>query len=468
MKLNILPCFVILFSLCLISFLVIPEVDAQNRVRIQSADRLEGDVTEDGVIRKLLGNVILETDEFTIVADSAYQYIDLNEIRAYGNIQIDMENETIWSDYAYYHLGQEVSEFEGRVVMQGTDATLFSDFVEYSFLTKIATFPNPLRLEDEQGTLVSDSGIYYNAQDSAVFRGDVQIADSVQYVEADSIFTNRSARYYELFGRVFMDDYEDRVTLYGDYVASDSTGYRLIEGNSRMRRINEEYTDTTHIAAHRLETWQTDTTYTFTGYDHVTIWTQNYSSLSDSATYDEASDLFTLAGNPRSWYENIQLTGPVIEIQMQDDSIRSLLSYLRPISVQEDTITGRLNQVIGDTIFVNFENGSIDYIDVINQAHLLYHTKDDNQDPDGGIDMTSRIIKMLFLNGELEDVKSYENIMGKFLPESPGLADRTLEGFMWDPDLRPLRPEEEIEKRLPDITQGHPFNLPRRYLESLE
>lgn len=455
----------------MIGYLVTPQMaEAQNnRVRILSADQLEGDQTEEeGTIRKLLGNVELETDEFTIKADSVYQYIDLNELRAFNNIQIDMENETIWSDYAYYHLGQEISEFEGRVVMEGQEATLFSDYVEYSFLTKIAEFPNRLRLDDEQGTLVSDSGFYFNEQDSAVFRGHVQIADSAQYVEADSLFTNRTAGYYELFGRVFMDDYENRVRMYGDYVESDSTGYRLSEGNSIMRRINESNTDTTHINAHRLESWRTDSTYTFTGYDDVEIWTENYSSLSDSATYDEARDLFTLAGDPRTWYENIQLTGPQIEIQLKEDSVRSLLSYPRPFSVQEDTLTGRLNQVIGDTIYVDFLNGSINYIDVTQQAHLLYHTKDGEQNPDGAIDMTSTFIKMEFLDGQLEDVRSYENINGTFFPESPDLPERRLNGFEWNPEIRPIRPPTQIERRLQEIPEEMPFELPARYLEVKE
>lgn len=461
--------FILLFISGFLSFFITPnEAGAQNRVRIIAADRLEGDRTEDGAIRKLLGNVVLETDDFTVVCDSAYQYMDLNELRAFGNIQIDMENETIWSDYAFYHLGQEISEFEGRVIMQSREATVFSDYAEYSFLTKIAVFPNPLRLEDEQGVLISDSGVYYNEQDSAVFRGNVRIADPVQYAESDSLYTNRSAEYYELFGRVFMDDFENRVTLYGDYVQSDSTGYRLSEGNSRMRRINADYTDTTHIKGHKLESWRTDTTHTFTGYDNVEIWTENYSSLSDTASYDETLELFILEGEPRTWYDNIQLTGPRIEIQLEDDSVRSLLSYMRPFSVQEDTLTGRLNQVIGDTIYVSFNGGSIDYIDVISQANLLYHTKDEGQDPDGAIDMTSVFIKMIFLDGQLEDVKSYENINGSYYPESPGVAERRLGGFVWSPDLRPRRPEIELSRRLQEIPGEMPFDLPRRYLESLE
>ncbi|MEX1136609.1 MAG: OstA-like protein [Balneolales bacterium] len=463
--------YILLCSFGLLTYFITPNnAEGQNqRVRIISADRLEGDRTEDdGTIRKLLGNVVLETDDFTIVSDSAYQYIDQDELRAFGNIRIDMENETIWSDYAYYHLGQEVSEFEGNVVMQGQEATLFSDFVEYSFLTKVAIFPNPLRLEDEQGSLVSDEGVYYNEQDSAVFRGHVQLADSVQYIEADSLFTNRGAGYYELFGRVFMDDFENRVRLYGDYVESDSTGYRIAEGNSRMRRINESYTDTTHINAHKLETWRTDTTYTFTGYDNVEIWAESYSSLSDSATYDEYEDLFTLGGDPKTWYDNIQLTGPHIEIQLEDDSVRSLLSYPRPFSVQEDTITGRLNQVIGDTIYVDFENGNIDYIDVTNEANLLYHTKDGEHNSDGAIDMTSVFITMEFLEGQLEDVKSYENINGTYFPESPDLSERRLDGFVWDPDLRPQRPQTEIQRRLDEIPEEMPFDLPKLYRKSLE
>ncbi|MEX0928802.1 MAG: OstA-like protein [Balneolales bacterium] len=449
-------------------FIIPDQAEAQNRVRILASDRLEGDQTDEGSVTKFIGNVKLETDDFVIVCDSAYQYSDLDELRAYGNIQIDMETETIWSDYAYYHIGEEISEFEGRVVMQGENATLFSDYVEYSFITKIATFPGSLRLEDEESVLLSDSGTYYNEQDSATFRGHVQMADSVQYIEADSLFTNRSARYYELFGDVFLDDFENRVRLSGDYVEADSTGQRTIEGSSRMRRINESETDTTHINAHRMEVLESDTTYTFKGFTNVEIWTPDYSSLSDTANYDDHLELFTLEGSPSTWYNNIQLTGPRIEIQLQDDAIRSLLSYIRSFSVQEDTLTGRLNQVTGDTIYVNFEDDQIDYIDVTNQSSIFYHTKDEERNPDGAVEMSARFIKMIFLDGELEDVNSYENITGTFFQESSSLESHELEGFVWEPDRRPQRPPTEIEKRLGDIPVERPFSLPRRYLESQE
>ncbi|MGM0739121.1 MAG: OstA-like protein, partial [Bacteroidota bacterium] len=86
--------------------------------------------------------------------------------------------------------------------MQSGSSQLFSEEVFYSFATEIALFPDRLRLEDERGVLVADSGYYYNALDSAVFRGHVQAADSLQYIEADSMFTRRNDEYYELHGRV--------------------------------------------------------------------------------------------------------------------------------------------------------------------------------------------------------------------------------------------------------------------------
>jgi hypothetical protein len=148
--------------------------------------------------------------------------------------------------------------------------------------------------------LVADSGYYYNALDSAVFRGNVQVADSLQYIEADSMFTRRSDEYYELHGRVFLDDQENRTRLTGGFVLSDSTGYRRVEGGSRMRRISEDLSDTTFLWADWLEVHQKDTINTFSAYDEVHIWTESYSSISDTAHYDDAVEQFILEGDPQA------------------------------------------------------------------------------------------------------------------------------------------------------------------------
>ncbi len=437
--------------------------EAQNRVRILQSDQLEGVTTEDGRIRKLTGNVKLQTDDFTIVCDSAMQYLDLDELRAFGNIEIESDRERIWSDKATYDLDSEITHFEGRVIMQSENALLFSQEVFYSFATEIALFPEYLRLEDERGVLVADSGYYYNALDSAIFRGNVQVADSLQYIEADSMFTNRADEYYELHGRVFLDDLEHRTRLMGQFVLSDSTGYRRVEGGSRMRRINEEQTDTTFQWSEWMEVHQKDTINTFTAYENVHIWSDSYSSLSDTADYDDLTEKFILTGNPRLWYDEMQLSGPYILIQVEDDSVRYLRGHDRPFAVQRDTAIDRLNQITGDTLYIEFQEGTVSFMDVFPQGNVLYFVKDSDGNPDGAIEMTADFIKLLFGGGELDDVIARRNVDGTFHPENPDVENKRIDGFVWEPELRPQRPDEPMEPRLPPIPGGRPFELPDRY-----
>ena len=109
-------------------------------------------------------------------------------MRAYGNIQIDTDSTNIWADSLYYFSNNDVSLLRGRVVIRQDSATLFGSQVDYNFETKEAVFPQGIRLEDKKGVLVARQGEYYEEQDSAVFRFDVQVQDTSQYVEGDSLF----------------------------------------------------------------------------------------------------------------------------------------------------------------------------------------------------------------------------------------------------------------------------------------
>ncbi len=449
-------------------FLVLPSLVfqdslAQNRVRILQSDRLEGIAGEEGRIRKLTGNVTLQTDDFTILCDSAWHYLDLNELRARGNIEITSDREKIWSDKVTYDLVSEVALFEGRVIMQSEKALLFSQEIFYSFVTEIALFPDRLRLEDERGVLVADSGYYYNAFEIAIFLGNVQVADSLQYIEADSMYSNRADDYYELHGRVFLDDQNDRTRLKGSFMLSDSTGYRRVEGQSRMRRISEDLTDTTFVRAERLEKRQKDTINTLSAYEQVHIWTESYSSISDTAHFDDYVEQFILEGNPRLWYNEMQLTGPFILIQMEEDSVRYLESYERSFAVQRDTSIDRLNQITGDTIYIRFDEGSISYMQAYPRGNVLYFVKNADGEADGAIEMTADFIKLVFEEGDLEDVIARRNVDGSFYREKEGVSERRISGFVWEPENRPQRPDEPIEPRLPPVTDKRPFPLPSRF-----
>lgn len=444
-----------------------PPALSQSRVDILQADRIEGETIDGVTIQKILGNVFLSTENMEMEADSVYQFVGQNLFQAF-NVKLETEQEIIWADIIFHNTQTEFSELRGRVIIRSEQNTLFSEEVDADMPRDLAVFKRPVRFEDERGTLIAESGLYYQAVDSAVFRGDVQLADSTQYLEADSLFMNRSEDLYELFGRVYAIDYEENVTFSGNYLLADSSGYRLLTEDAWMMELNEEETDTTHLLADKIELHETDTVSYMDAYENVRIWSPRFSAIADTAHYRDDLDQFILRSNPVIWQKTIQLSGPLIEAYMENDDIRFLRSFPRPIAVQEDTLTGRLHQMTGDTLHAHFNNGAIDSIRVYNNSEIIFHVRDEDDEPDGLIELMSAGPSIMrFLEGEFDFFKAERNPDGTYLPESPANNDRQLDNFRWDPGMRPEKPGIRTP-RLPEIQAERPFELPPRYVKYLE
>lgn len=455
--------FLSLSALFLIMSSLLRPAEAQDSVIILQADRLDGGIVDGETIRKILGDVILQTEDMVMETDSVYQYVNRNLLVAF-NSQIETENEMIWADILYHNTETEFSRMRGKVIVQSEQNTVFSDSIDVDQANDLAIFNVPVRFEDEDGTLIAENGLYFQAADSAVFRGNVQLADSTQYLEADSLFMNRSKDLYELYGQVYAEDYEDGVTFTGEYLFSDSTGYRELVDDTWLMEVSESEADTTHLLASRIEIMETDTTSFMDAYGNVRVWSPEFSAIADTANYIDHEERIIFRSSPILWQENMQLTGPYIEATLVNDEIRFLQSYEQPIVVQEDSATGRLHQMTGDTLHAFFDEGAIQQIRVFDNAEIIFHQVDENDEPDGLIELISAgPATMDFLDGDIDFFKATQNIDGSYLPEDPANIERRLDNFSWDPDRKPGRPEIRIP-RLPAIPEERPFELPPRYV----
>lgn len=441
------------------------DVSAQSIVTLQRFDSAQMTTVDGESIRKIY-NATMSLGDVTMVCDSAWQFLNKNELRAFGNIQIDTSTENIWTDTLYYYTNQDLSKLRGRVIIKQDSTTLFGNKVDYNFATKVAYFVDGIRLEDDQGILNALTGTYFQNQDSAIFRNQVQISDSAQYAEGDSLFINREREYLQLYSNVFVVDSTNNGLLTGDYLEADSLGRRYVNGNGYLRNIDDDSTsaDTTHIYADELLMIENDSVSTISGFGKVSVWSVNFSSLSDSLFYDSDTELFELDGTPLAWHKNIQLSGPFISVQMDSNEVQELRSYVGAFAVQEDSSTGRLHQLKGDSLFAYFDSGSVSEILMYPKSEILYHTKNDAGEPDGAMESTSPKTILYFQNGELTQAKMGQN-RGFFLPEYEGLIERRLDGFQWNPELRPEKTTEEPAPKWEPISKERPFNLPRRFIQ---
>lgn len=430
---------------------------AQSVVDLLRSDRVRTEQSDMGLIRKLTGNVSLRTNNLEIQADSAWHFIDMEEVRAYGNLIITTDKEKMYADSLRYDIAQEISTLSGDVIISNATTAIYSQEALYSFLTEIALFNQPIWLQDTSGVIQAQSGIYFNLNDSVAFYGDVQLADSTQYIEADSLFSSRTTKTYELYGNVLIQSHEDKTDIAGDYVYADSTGKRIISGNSRLMSMNEEATDTTWLSASYIEVNRIDTLNTIDAFGNVESVQRDNSARSDTLFYSEATGIFNLISSPVVWYKNIQLSGDKIDVYTENDSLKSLWAINNTFVVQEDSITLRLNQMSGDSLRVIFESGNVQLIENFGASEVLLHYTDDQDQPDGALTFTSKGLIMFFEEGEVADVTALSDIDGETLSESNSLESLQLDGFKWNPDQRPVRWDELLKPRLEPIPTFPPF-----------
>jgi lipopolysaccharide export system protein LptA len=451
---------------------------AQQRISILQADQILAKTVKGQKLQKLIGRVIVETDSLKMYCDSAYNYTGRQQIEAFGNIEIQTKQEWIWSDHLFYDLGTDISEFTGRVIVVNDSTTIYGDQLLYNFGSDIARFKEPILMKDKRGRLRANQGIYYQKQDSAQFYGQVQVADSNQYLESDSLYTNRATGKYELFDRVFINDRKNRTRLNGDFMEADSTGRRLIighayiESRSDSTQSDSATVDTTYINAERILVQRMDSVRQIDATTEVRIWSNDFSALGDTARYLSAPEQFWLWSKPIAWHEQIQLTAPTIKAFLTDNQLDRLLSYPNPFAVQKDTALDRLNQIKGDTLTADFAGGQVQTIHTYPTSEMLYFTKKEDGSPDGAINIRAATLTITFEDGAVYDFTARSNPEGKFLPESDQVASKRLDGFAWNPDQRPLKSDfSDFNYRKWDSIPQLPHfakDWPRRYIDYVE
>jgi len=453
-------------SMVFLLFVFSEITNAQSRVIINNAKEIIGFTVDGKPVRKLLGDVQLKTDTITMLADSAYQYLETSQIEAFGNIELQTENEIIWTDKLNYNLKTDLVDLQGRVIIKIDSTTIFSNHVIHDLSTKISKFKEYIRLEDQQEVLTAQSGIYYQKKDSAVFRGNVQIKDENQYIEGDSLFTNRAKKSYTFHDHIFARDSVDNVVLTTNFLASDSTRDKFLKGDSHIVKIDTANSDTTHIWAEYINYFDLDSTYSIHANKQVIIWSNQISAIADTLDYNDYTESLELHGTPKTWHKNLQLSGPYIEATLKDKKIDSLVSYPRPFITQEDTALNRLNQITGDTLRINFYESRVKTVLIKSNSELIRFVaeEENKQAPKGAILInTPSFIHLLFDNGEINKMKTGKNSSGRYIPETPNIENFKLQGFIWNPDLRPQKPGGLPIHNFRPIPAGPQFELPVRY-----
>ncbi len=172
---------------------------------LKGAGALVGTTLNGVKIRKVLGNVGFKQGDMFLYCDSAYQYLDRNEIEAFSNVRV-VQNDTltITGDHGYYNGNLRTARMVGNVVMRDPRMTLTTPTLNYDLNHKTATYLETGHLVDPQNTLDSQQGFYDTNSKVFIFKRDVHLI-SVDPKNGPTDLTNDTLTYNTISKIAYFD-----------------------------------------------------------------------------------------------------------------------------------------------------------------------------------------------------------------------------------------------------------------------
>ncbi len=172
---------------------------------LKGAGALVGATVNGVKIRKVLGNVGFKQGDTFLYCDSAYQYLERNEIEAFSNVRVvQSDTMTITGDHGYYNGTRRTARMMGNVVMRDPRMTLTTPALDYDLNRKTAAYLETGHLVDPQNTLDSQQGFYDTNSKVFVFKRDVHLI-SVDPKNGPTDLTNDTLTYNTISKIAYFD-----------------------------------------------------------------------------------------------------------------------------------------------------------------------------------------------------------------------------------------------------------------------
>lgn len=449
-----------------------------------------------------LGNVFVEHEGATLRCDKAYIYQDTRMIKAMGNVVVNQgdtvfqyskytdydginKKSTSWGDvfvkdetmelrtdtlyfdrekqHLYYRSGGTIKDttnvltskignyyladnkFQAftSVEVINPDSKLVSNHLDYYTDSGIAELYGPSTITSEQNSIYTEKGHYNSKTNISYFLKTSKIYYDDRTIEGDSLYYNKSKGFASATGNIKVIDSINETTIKGGYAEF----YKLKDSvfiTDKAVAISAMENDSVFIHGNILMVTGPVDERLIKAFNFVKYFKSNLQGKCDSLVTNEKTGLTELFINPVVWAEGNQITGDTIHLisNVKTEKLDSLKILNNGFMVQKDSIG--FSQMKGKYMYGKFENNDLISLDVVGNSEVIFFGRDENKKLAGITKM--RASKNIFITLEKNEISTIEFFVmpdGKTYPPSQlPEQERTLKGFIWREDERPLTKDD--------------------------
>lgn len=417
-------------------------------------------------VRLINRDVELQTDVF--IYDLA---IDLGYYEVGGTLT-DPSN-TLSSIYGEYVPSTKEANFYTRVHLnsrnQSDTLDIYTDTLYYNTDTHIAQLFSPSEVVNKRGTIYTRLGVYDTDSNRTTLYDRSTIVTSQHHtLTADTIYYDRTAGYGEAFGAMVLTDSVHDAQILGNYGYYDEfADTAFVTGRALIKHYNSEDTlylhgryirtaalyDTITIAADTIagtpETFRVDTTHVAVIHPAVRFYRTDMQGVCDSLRYTERDSTLRMFIDPVVWSEEQQIFGNVIEMQLNDSTIKRAVLPDQAFAAQR--IEGpHFQQLSGKEMVADFIDGQIHRLDVNGNVEIIMYPEENDSTINKIVNAESSFMTVIFKGQATDSIRMWPETTGTVTPLF--LARKSLyylPKFKWFEDLRPLN-KDDIYSKEPD------------------
>jgi lipopolysaccharide export system protein LptA len=386
-------------------------------IRLTHADSLVGKEIGGEAVREVIGNVEFVQDSVIVRCDRAVQHLSNNRADLYGNVTVIRDTVTLTAPRGMYDGAKRQSFGYDGVRMWNRRVLLSAKSGDYLVDKRIAHFRDSVKVVDSTTIVTGNELTYYEGEHKSVVVGDVKVVNT-----------------------------RDNSTMLGGWLEHlDDKKYSKMLQAPKFVQIDTSTTgkvDTLVIISRQMESFQ-DTTRRFVGTDSVQIVRGELSGRCQWGIYYPDNDVVELRKEPVVWYEESQITGDSIRIEVKKRRLDRVLVYGNAFAAsQSDSVhVNRFDQMTGQKMTLCFLNDKLERIDAVGTAVSLYFLYDRGE-PNGMNRASGDSVLVFAQGGRAETVKVQGGTEGEYIPEKSLAGSESkynLPGFIWRTDRPRLR-----------------------------
>ena len=419
------------------------KMDAYSNIHIVRGDTLHlyGDFlsyngnTNFGKVRR---NVKLKDKAAELHTDSLNFNTENNHAHYFSGGKIINEDKTITSISGDYYSSDKMAYFKDSVVVESPDYTVYADTLNYNTDKETAYFIGPTDIYSDSSYLYCEKGWYKTKKNEFLFTKNAVYKKENRIIKGDTLYYNDPKGFGQIKQNAELIDTSKNIILKGNYSEYTENPKTAFLTDSTLMIFVDDQKDSLYLHSDTLRTLydSTETHRIFKAYNKVKFFKSDLQGKCDSLTYSLQDSVIRMFTDPVLWADTNQITADTIRIYTRNNQI-SRFRFIDKAFMSSREDTGKYNQVKGSEMTGYMKDNQITRLYVDGNSETVYFTKNDNKIVRVNKSVSSKLL-IRCQNNQLSQITMIKKPTGTLYPIKE-IEETKLKGFRWLEDIRPRR-----------------------------